>query len=121
MVLIGRCLAPGLDRGQRDQVVGVVDGAAARQVVGRAGEPLQHRTDDDRAAEALGQLVTDVAGIEIGKNQHVGAAVDARIGNFLRRDGGHDGGVELHFAFDLDAGQSPRASRVASRTLSTSG
>ena len=66
-------------------MIDVVGTATARQVVGGAVQSLQNRPDRDRAPEPLGQLVADIAGIQIRKDQHVGATVDLRVGNLSGR------------------------------------
>jgi len=45
--------------GHRDQVVGIIRAASARQVVGGVRQPLEDRADRLRAADALGDLVAD--------------------------------------------------------------
>ena len=72
---------------------------AARQIADRLGKTLQERADGRGAAEPLHKLVADIAGVEIGKNQHIGAAGDgAEIFHLLFRDRGHHGGIGLQFA-----------------------
>lgn len=59
---IGRTSTPALARGEDGGEVNVVRRGAAREIVGWLGETLQHRPDGDGAAQALSNLVADVAG-----------------------------------------------------------
>ena len=68
----------GLDRGDRDGVDDVVHGRAAREVVDRLVEPLQHRADGDRVRAALHGLVGVVARVEVGEDEDRRAARDRR-------------------------------------------
>jgi len=52
----------------------VLGAGAARQVADRFGEPLQDRADSLRTGQVLGQLVGDIARIQVGKNQDVGVS-----------------------------------------------
>ena len=61
----------------------VVDCGAARQIADRFGKTLQERADRLRAAEPLRELVGDIAGIEIGKNQDIGLAGDRAVAPLL--------------------------------------
>ena len=45
-------------------------------------QPLQYGTDRFRRAESLRQFVADIAGVEVGENQYVGAARDL-FGSFV--------------------------------------
>ena len=53
----------------------------------------------------LGEFVGDVAGVEIGKYEHVGAARDvAHLRHLARRNSGGKRCVTLKFAIDQDIG-----------------
>lgn len=76
--------------------------APARKVVDRRVQPLQNRTVGFRPAQPLQQLVTDVAGFNVRKDQDVGLS-----GNFAARRlfGGYDRiqrRIGLHFAVNFD-------------------
>ena len=62
-----RLLGGGLEEGYADRSHDVLGGAAAGEVVHRLGEALEVGADRVRAAEALGDLVADVAGVEVGE------------------------------------------------------
>jgi hypothetical protein len=90
--------------------------------VDRLREAGQQRADGFGAADALQQLVGDVAGFQVGKHQHVGAALERaeRVG--FVEDLRHHGGIGLHFAIDHQAGRARwRTSSTARRTFSASG
>src|SRR5215210_1645636 len=52
--------------------------AAAREVVGGAVEPLKYGADGGRAREPFGELVRDVARLQVREDEHVRAARDRR-------------------------------------------
>ena len=60
------------------------DGRAAREVVDRLAQPLQHRADGHRAGAALHRLVGVVAGVEVGEDEDRRAPGD-RAARQLRR------------------------------------
>src|SRR3989475_10607862 len=69
---------PGLENGDRRSVHNIIGCRAARQVRDGLGQPLQDRTERGPAAQPLDQLVADVSGVEIRKNQHVGTTGGGR-------------------------------------------
>ena len=96
--------ALGLNGGDGDHADDVGGRAAARQVVHRGGDALQHGSDCLGAAQTLGDLVADVAGVEVGEDKHVGLASDRGVLCLGGRDAGNHRGVELQLAVDLQVG-----------------
>src|SRR3954471_21055181 len=92
----------GHHRGHLDNII---DRRAARQVGHRARETLENRPDRRRACQPLGQLVGDVARIEVGKDQDVGLAAEWRPGRLPLADLRDEGGVDLHFALGGNLGR----------------
>ena len=85
----------------------VVDARAAREVADGTRETLQDRADGARAGKVLGELVGDVAGVEIREYQHVGAPRHGAFGlHLLLCNGIDERCVGLQLAVD-------RESRVA--------
>ena len=79
----------------------IVYAGTARQVTDRSGEALQNRADCLRTGKLLGQLVADIAGIQIRENKHIGLT-GHRTGcfQFFR---GHPGGqcsIRLEFTIE---------------------
>ena len=72
--------------------------AAARKVVGGFGEPLQNGPDGFAPAEALRQLVTDIAGVQVREDQHIRASRHRRTRRLARADFRNQGGVKLELA-----------------------
>ena len=87
-----------------DDAVDVTLGGAAGEVGDRAIKTLENRADGSGAGELLHGFVEDVAGVEVGADEDVGAAGDGGVGGFFGADFEVDGGVELHFAVDEDVG-----------------
>ena len=98
----------GLDRGDRDDIDNIFRRAAAREIIGWASEALQDWPDGGCASRAFDEFVRDVAGVEIGEYQHIGAAGNRRAGRLGGTDGGHDGSIGLQFAVNQKLGP-PRA------------
>src|SRR5699024_4337502 len=97
----GWALAAGGERlqtGDECDVDDIRDTRAAGQVVDRGGQPLQQRPEGVGPAEALGDLVADVAGGEVGEDEHVRMAGDNGSRGLRLRHGFDDGRVELEFA-----------------------
>ena len=96
--------AYGLVAGNDDGLVDVLGEAASREVVHRRRQTLQNRAYGLHAAEALHQLVGDVAHFQRGEHQHVCASAEGAVGGFAVCHGGHDGGVGLEFAVEDEFG-----------------
>src|SRR4029079_834877 len=77
----------GRDGDRVDDVFGL---AAAREVVGRTGEPLEDRADRGGAREPLGELVGDVARVEVWEDEDVGPAGRGRACGLARGDRGDE-------------------------------
>ena len=101
---VSRLRFPGLDGGHGDGVHDVHHRAAARKVVAGAGQALEDG-EARRAAEALGDLVADVAGLQVGKDEDVRASRNRAPLRLDRGDGGDERGVELEFAVEREAGR----------------
>ncbi len=84
-----------LHGGDGDGVNDVLGLAAARKVVGGLVQALQDRADGGRAGEAFGQLVGDVAGLQVWEDEDVGAARDRGAGRLRLADRGDERGVGL--------------------------
>ena len=91
-----------LDRGECDGVDDVIDQRASRQIVDGFVESLQHRTDAHDSGAALHGFIGGVAGVQIGKDKHVGVASDFRIRRFLFADAFDISRVVLQRAIDQD-------------------
>ena len=66
---------------------------------------MDNRAGDGKSAEAFEGFVENVAGIEVGGDENVGASGDLRGGEFFGGDYWVDSGVELHFAVDEPIGK----------------
>ena len=91
----------GGDDGHGVDLLGV---AAAGEVVDRGVQTQQNGSIGVKAAQALGNLITNVARINVGENKGVGIAGHGRAGELELAHGGGDGGVELHLAVDGQVG-----------------
>src|SRR5699024_1275595 len=93
-----------LQAGDESDVDDVGDARPAGQVVDRRGQTLQQGTECVGSAEALGDLVADVAGGQIREDEHVRMPGDRGFGAFRLRHGFDDGRVELELAVDIEFG-----------------
>src|SRR5574344_1688450 len=96
-------LVGALEKGHANRADDVLGAAAARQVVHGLRKALEVRSDRIRPAEALRDLVSDVAGVEVGEDEDVGVALDRAIRVLQLAGCGDDRGVELHLAVHRDA------------------
>ena len=80
LVSVKKLFFGSLQSGNRDHADDVFHQCPARKVVDRRVQPLQNRTVGFRPAQPLQQLVTDVAGFNVRKDQDVGLS-----GNFAAR------------------------------------
>src|SRR5258708_29162448 len=71
---LSRLSLNGSDRNRVDNVFGL---ATTGEIVGGSIQALQDRADRRRASQPLGPFISDVAGLQIGKDEHVGTAADA--------------------------------------------
>mmetsp|Transcript_75607 Transcript_75607/g.214191 ORF Transcript_75607/g.214191 Transcript_75607/m.214191 type:complete len:381 (+) Transcript_75607:87-1229(+) len=85
----------GLQRRDHHGALDVLGAAAAREVVARPAEPLQDGAHRLGACQALGQLVADVARLQAGEHEHVGAAGHRGAWRLRLPDARHDRGVQL--------------------------
>ena len=72
--------------------------AAAGKVVDGGVQTLQNGADGHEAAEALSDLVADIAGLNFRENKGVGIAGDRAAGELQLADLRNEGGVKLHLA-----------------------
>ena len=72
------------DRGGRDDVI---HRGTSRQVANRTGKSLQEGADGLGAGQILSQLVGDVAGVQVGKDQHVGLSCHRLVHLWRGRSG----------------------------------
>ena len=79
------CLAGvhGLAGGDGDHLVDVVDGAAAAEVVDRAGDALEDGAYGLGLTDPLDDLLGDVADFQGREDEHVGLAGDGGAGGLL--------------------------------------
>src|SRR5581483_11804706 len=91
------CLQPDDRRHAED----VVRGRTAGNVRGRAVEAEQNLPVGIGAGDVLDQFAGDVAGVQVGENEHRRAAGDLAIGQFARGDLGDERGVHLEFAVEI--------------------
>ncbi len=75
-------VSDGLVAGHDDGVHDVFDGGAAREVVDRGGETLENGAYGSGSGDALHEFVGDVAHLEVGEHEHVGAAAEGAVGSF---------------------------------------
>lgn len=80
----------------------VFDGGATGEVRDREVETLEDGASDGEASDLLEGFVDEVAGVEVGGDEDVGAASDGGVGGFFGANAGVDGGVELELAVDED-------------------
>ena len=95
-------LCGGLGGGNGDHVDHVVDAAATAQVVDGGGHALHHGTHGLGTGETLDEFVADIAALQVGEHQDVGAAGDVAAGSLAGTHFRHDGGIGLQFAVELD-------------------
>jgi hypothetical protein len=77
------------------------DGCATGKVGGGFVEAEEELAVGVGFGEAVDEFEGDVAGVEVGEDEDVGAAGDGAAGGFEGADFGDDGGVGLEFAVDL--------------------
>src|SRR5690606_16551243 len=92
----------GLQGRHRYRVDHVPGAAAAGQIIRRLRQPLKERTDRRRAGEPLDQLVGDVAGIEIGKDENVRGTPHPRTRELACRDLRNERGIDLDVTVDRE-------------------
>ena len=110
-----------LHRRDRDRVDDVAHQGAARQVVDRPVQALQHRPDRDRVGAALHRLVGVVAGVEVGEDEHRRPAGDRAVLELgARRRRGSTAASYWIGPSTSSSGARSRTSAVAARTFSTS-
>ncbi len=80
----------------------VFDGTAAAQVGTRFGQTLEEGTEGFGSRQTLNQFVPDVAGTEIGEDQHVGFSRDVRTRGLLFCHRIDQRGVGLKLTVDLE-------------------
>ena len=68
----------------------------------RLGRADQDRADGKGAGDDAGQLQRGVAGVEIGENQHIGFALEARTRQHALASDPRKRGVRLHLAVDFE-------------------
>ena len=78
--------------------------AAAGEVVDGGVEAQEHGAVGIEVAQALGDLVADVAGVDLREDEGVGVACHGGAGELQLAHHGGDGGVELHLAVDVEVG-----------------
>ncbi len=78
----------------------VGDRAATREIGNREVEALEDGAGDGETGELLESFIEEIAGVEIGGDEDVGAAGDRGVGELFGADAGVNCGVELHFAVD---------------------
>ena len=94
----------GKRRGDDRHGVDLLGVAAAGEVVDRRIQTQQDRAVGIKRAEALGDLVADVAGVDVGEDKGIGVAAD-RVGDVLGLgDSRRDRRVELELAADRGVG-----------------
>ena len=94
----------GKRRGDDRHGVDLLGVAAAGEVVDRRVQTEQDRAVGVEGAEALGDLVADVAGVDVGEDKGIGVAAD-RVGDVLGfGDSRRDRRVELELAADRGVG-----------------
>ena len=89
-----------LNTGDGDDANDVFGRAAAGEIVHRGCDALGDGAVSFGLRESLNKLVTDIARIYIGEDEHVRLSCDGGARRFRRSDGIDDGGVELHLAVE---------------------
>ncbi len=90
----------GLDGDDGGDVDDVIGGAASGEVAGGPSQSLQDGAERAGFCEAFGKLVGDVADVEAGEHEDVGAAGDGAAGGLAAGDFRDEGGVDLELAVD---------------------
>ena len=90
--------------GDNGHLVDLVSVAATGQIIDGRGQALQDGAVGLEAAQALGDLVADVAGLDVGEDEGVGVAGHGRAGELQLAHFGSHGGIELHLAVDGQLG-----------------
>src|SRR5216110_2985564 len=90
---------------------------APRQVRDRFRQSLQDRAERGPAAQPLHQLVTDVAGVEIGEDKHVRPSANRRTFGLARGDVGDDRRVGLQLAVEHELRRRLAAAQLRDRGL----
>src|SRR5215207_6496070 len=93
-----------LKRRNRRDVNNVLRLRAAREIGSWPGETLEYRTDRARASQSLDELISDVAGVEIWKHEHVSIASDRASRGFPGRDRWYQRGITLQFSVHAESG-----------------
>ena len=93
---ISRKLIAGLDSGQGDSVYNVLNAASARKIIAGLSQSLKYGIAFC-PADALRNLVTDIAGLQVGKNENIGMPCHRTSGGFQQTDFRHQGRIQLHF------------------------
>lgn len=109
-----------LDRGDRHGGDDVLHQRAAREVVDRLAQTLEHRADRDGARRALHGLVRVVARVEVGKISTLARPATSEPGSFVAAT---EGSTAASYWIGPSISRSGRCARtisVALRTLSTS-
>jgi hypothetical protein len=73
----------------------IIGSGSARQVGHGPGQSLKNRANGRGAPQPLGQLVSDVAGVEIGKDEYVRPSAQGRAGRLPLTDFRVERGVGL--------------------------
>ena len=110
-------LHPRSDNGHLINLLGI---AAPGEVVDGGVEALEDGPVGLIAAQALGNLVADVARLDVGEDEGVGVAGHLAPGELQLADGGGDGGVEKLSMATLGSMPKKRAVRADSTATSAS-
>src|SRR5206468_2251752 len=108
---------PRLENGDRRSVHNIIGGRAARQVRDRFGQSLQDRAERGPAAEALHEFVGDVAGVEVGEDQHVRPATDPGALGLPLGDFRHERRVGLQLAVEGEVRRRLASAQLRDRRL----
>src|SRR5882672_12426427 len=108
---------PRLENGDRRSVHNIIGGRAARQVRDRLGQSLEDRAERRPPAEPLHQLVADVPSVEIGEDQHIGAAADGRALGLSLGDLRHQCRVGLQLAVEREVRRRLAPAQLRDRRL----
>lgn len=94
----GALLLLRLNGGQGNGEHNVIDQRAARQVIHRLVQALQHRADADYTGCALHSFISGVAGVQVRENKYIGAAGDFGVRRLRAADAFHRSRVILQRA-----------------------
>ena len=84
-----------MNRSDAGDINDVASTTASGEVIGRAIESLEHRTESRGTTKTLAELIGCVAGIEVWEDEDVCPAFDGALRGFAHGNVWNDGSVDL--------------------------